>query len=841
MKYAVVDLESTGPRLDQGDRIIQIGAVIVSDGHVIEQKQSLVNPHQELSIRIQQLTGIRSEELKTAPDFSQIAQEWFARLADCVFVAHNLHHDLLFLKDHFAESGLNFDPPAIDSILLAKICFPQARAYNLIDLAADFHLIYNEAHQALADAQITCQLLDVMARKCQQLSEKCLEQVITISKSLDHQESYFFESACNFCLDQPLVEKRVYQKDSRETLSETILLWGQLLQEKLSNQAHLIVEGNLHAIDKKAQALIVEWFLNQGEKVVLVSSKINFWRERYRLSELSDQPSTTILLNPNDYIHPQRFKKVFASLKKRKMQTYQAVILAASCIWLEETQTGLLLELNHEIDIRRLMVEYETSNQLFAVNPFYQRAAKQAQKAQLVIMTDQSLFGLKQSKKIRSLLANRLLMIQDLDHLAQSAMIHFQRTFNLSHFLVLGLQLKELLFMDLDEDSDSIRLINQLLWMNDHFQNYLEHLESQLQTIYLPIEKQQNRILYLNHYPQIKKDLYHFLQSLQSRLDRFIEAVMLWPKSDQINFQDKFKEILTMCHQGRKLIASLLDENSYIILKSHQVQERFYQFNVCSRDYQYINFHEDFLEPFHQVLLFSPGNAYFKQFIGSYHRLNLWNYAYYLLKQSEPALDVYLEMDYLPTRSTKTTDLTDDLKSVVDWMNDSSNFDRSVSQVLLVGSRQQAVEAYQYLTQHLDNSIEIPIFAQHISGSMNKIKRYIRESNTFVLVIQWQTLKDLDWPILDKTVQLHWIKLPFRSLEDPLIKLQADLASISKEEIFDQLLIADMCHNLLATCQTAKGIFSLDLILLFDGRVFSKYYSKEIQQRLDRSLHFILE
>ena len=64
--YISIDLETTGlnPKLD---RIIEIGAVKVVDGQVVETFDTLVNPGRKLDERITELTGITDADLADKP------------------------------------------------------------------------------------------------------------------------------------------------------------------------------------------------------------------------------------------------------------------------------------------------------------------------------------------------------------------------------------------------------------------------------------------------------------------------------------------------------------------------------------------------------------------------------------------------------------------------------------------------------------------------------------------------------------------------------------------------------------------------------------------------------
>ena len=83
LRIAVVDLETTGSHLDQGDQIIQIGAVLIEDGQVLAQHSMLLNPERDIPTHITAITGIQSDQVQDAPTFRQVAGLCYERLFLC--------------------------------------------------------------------------------------------------------------------------------------------------------------------------------------------------------------------------------------------------------------------------------------------------------------------------------------------------------------------------------------------------------------------------------------------------------------------------------------------------------------------------------------------------------------------------------------------------------------------------------------------------------------------------------------------------------------------------------------------------------------------------------------
>ena len=96
--YSVVDLETTGTNVNHGDRIIQIGCVLVQDGEIINHFETKINPREKIPRSIVQLTGIEDKDVRKAPLFEDIAGTIYSLLAETTFVAHNVNFDFPFLN-----------------------------------------------------------------------------------------------------------------------------------------------------------------------------------------------------------------------------------------------------------------------------------------------------------------------------------------------------------------------------------------------------------------------------------------------------------------------------------------------------------------------------------------------------------------------------------------------------------------------------------------------------------------------------------------------------------------------------------------------------------------------
>lgn len=155
-KISFVDLETSGPSSNH-DRIIEIGIVRVENHRVVQKYQSLVNPGVEVPEFIEDMTGISSRDLQTAPTFRQIQDQVQELLKDSVVVAHNVRFDYGFLRQEFRRFNITFSAPHFCTVKLFRSLYPQLSRHNLDALITHFDLKCKHRHRAFDDAFVLWQ------------------------------------------------------------------------------------------------------------------------------------------------------------------------------------------------------------------------------------------------------------------------------------------------------------------------------------------------------------------------------------------------------------------------------------------------------------------------------------------------------------------------------------------------------------------------------------------------------------------------------------------------------------------------------------------------------------
>jgi len=172
----VLDFETSGISPNQGDRAIEIGAVRLRNGAIVERFQSLINPGIRVNSFIEAYTGITNAMVQAAPKADVVMREFANFLGDCPAVAHNASFDRRFLEAEFSRIGLCCQSDFGCSMLAARRIYPEAPNHKLETLVRYKNLQTDGTfHRALADAEMTAHLWLQMCADLQH--DYCLKQV----------------------------------------------------------------------------------------------------------------------------------------------------------------------------------------------------------------------------------------------------------------------------------------------------------------------------------------------------------------------------------------------------------------------------------------------------------------------------------------------------------------------------------------------------------------------------------------------------------------------------------------------------------------------------------------
>ncbi|MGL5042070.1 MAG: PolC-type DNA polymerase III [Culicoidibacterales bacterium] len=194
--FIVFDIETTGfsPNFN---KMIEIAAIKVKSGMNIDTFESFVNPHQLLSSTTIELTNIQQHDVDAAPNIAEVMENfltWCGDLDDVIFVAHNAHFDIRFIKAIYGQLHKQKLPlHYIDTLAMARHLYPQMKRHGLKAMTKFFSVALEQHHRAIADTKATVDVFlsmlnEYKVRGVSRLSE--FNHVVTSERA--HQIDYSF-------------------------------------------------------------------------------------------------------------------------------------------------------------------------------------------------------------------------------------------------------------------------------------------------------------------------------------------------------------------------------------------------------------------------------------------------------------------------------------------------------------------------------------------------------------------------------------------------------------------------------------------------------------------------
>jgi CRISPR-associated protein Cas2 len=157
--YVVIDIETTGLNPEK-DEIIEIGALKIIDGKIIDKFYALIKTDKPVPQNITELTGITDElAASDGKPLKSVLGDFLRFLGDMAIVAHNIDFDNRFLRE--ACFKCEYAPIAnrlVDTLALSRRLVKGLPSYKLSAMTTHFGIERGEAHRSLADCEMTRQL-----------------------------------------------------------------------------------------------------------------------------------------------------------------------------------------------------------------------------------------------------------------------------------------------------------------------------------------------------------------------------------------------------------------------------------------------------------------------------------------------------------------------------------------------------------------------------------------------------------------------------------------------------------------------------------------------------------
>ncbi len=186
-RYIIFDLETTGLSAAT-ERIIEIGAVKVENGEILESFDLFVDPEKAITPEITRLTSITNEMVAGAPKEAEALEQFFRFCDGCdILVAHNADFDMGFLRAAIRRCGREEDPVQIDTLVMARAMYPELKKHKLDTIAERLGVTQKHHHRADDDARV---LAEIFLKMVQRLVEDAgITKVMDINHSMGRQNT----------------------------------------------------------------------------------------------------------------------------------------------------------------------------------------------------------------------------------------------------------------------------------------------------------------------------------------------------------------------------------------------------------------------------------------------------------------------------------------------------------------------------------------------------------------------------------------------------------------------------------------------------------------------------
>lgn len=148
-----IDVETTGGSA-YSSRILEIGALRVEGGVVVDYLNQVLDPEEPVPGWITRLTGIEPHETTGQPQFAQVVPQLAQLFQGAVFVAHNVNFDYSFFAEEFRRLGQSFGMPRLCTVRLSRALYPAERSHKLDAVIERHGYRVAKRHRAYDDAQV---------------------------------------------------------------------------------------------------------------------------------------------------------------------------------------------------------------------------------------------------------------------------------------------------------------------------------------------------------------------------------------------------------------------------------------------------------------------------------------------------------------------------------------------------------------------------------------------------------------------------------------------------------------------------------------------------------------
>ena len=155
--FVVFDIETTGFS-PKRNKIIEIGAVKMKDGEILDRFSEFIDPKEPIPFHITRLTSITDDMVIGCPTRDEIIPRFVEFCEGCILVGHNVSFDISFINENCKQLGIDADYTTVDTMGLSRAFFPKQAKHNLDALCKTLGVVNEHHHRAVDDAECTAKI-----------------------------------------------------------------------------------------------------------------------------------------------------------------------------------------------------------------------------------------------------------------------------------------------------------------------------------------------------------------------------------------------------------------------------------------------------------------------------------------------------------------------------------------------------------------------------------------------------------------------------------------------------------------------------------------------------------
>jgi len=194
--YVVFDTETTGFNAGLNDQMIEIGAVKIRDGMVIDSFDKLINPGRHIDLEITKLTGITDAMVANCESEEEVTKEFKEWIGNLPMVAHNAKFDISMLSMAYHKYNLgDFNNTVLDTMVISQVINKDLRRHSLTALTKNYGIEFSENdednasekhhHRADYDAEFTGYMFNKMLDQIDKLGIKTFNELASLPTEED--------------------------------------------------------------------------------------------------------------------------------------------------------------------------------------------------------------------------------------------------------------------------------------------------------------------------------------------------------------------------------------------------------------------------------------------------------------------------------------------------------------------------------------------------------------------------------------------------------------------------------------------------------------------------------